>query len=84
MRTALTLIFAIIILSLIGCGQEAGSADPENGVVAVNTIPPEPTNTPAPPTEPPPAGDPCSVAGQQQQIDAAFASYQAVRTADSA
>ncbi|MEM9773735.1 MAG: hypothetical protein AAF902_04085 [Chloroflexota bacterium] len=41
------------------------------------TVEPEPTNTPAPLTIAPAADDPCSVAGQQQQIEEAFAQYQA-------
>ena len=76
---AYALLFMILLL---GCG-----AAPSEGASLVNeqpnaTIPPEPSNTPPPPTIPPVEGDPCSVAGQQQQIDAAYASYQANRTTE--
>jgi hypothetical protein len=72
---------AIFTLILAGCTnlaeQQLPAIEPTN-----STILPEPTNTPLPLIESAVEGDLCSVAGQQQQIDDAFAAYQARRTAD--
>lgn len=76
-----------LLFILVGCAIEP---DVETAVTAPTAsssedsaaVPPEPTNTPAPEVATVPAGEPCSVGGQQQQIDAAFATYQAAREGD--
>ncbi len=94
-RVKMIIYFLMFLLGTTGCAaaaieesaiQEAEVSLPAETAVLSNPEPtaiaPEPTNTPLPPVAPVAEGDPCSIAGQQQQIDAAFATYQAARAVD--
>ncbi|VAW32068.1 hypothetical protein MNBD_CHLOROFLEXI01-885 [hydrothermal vent metagenome] len=87
-KQTIILAFSVLILILMGCARASEEEQPSSVIntpllaEATNTIPPEPTNTPLPQTDPVADGDLCSVAGQQEQIDTAFAAYQAARSAD--
>ncbi|MEM8859178.1 MAG: hypothetical protein AAGD96_12700 [Chloroflexota bacterium] len=68
----------LLLLSLLGIGLLiACTAPPVPTPEPTIEVPPEPTNTLAPPTATPVSGDPCSVAGQQEKIESAFSAFQA-------
>lgn len=71
----LLFVFWIVGIGLLGACSTPPAATPTP--TAVIPVEPEPTNTLAPPTATPVAGDPCSVSGQQRQIEEAFSAFQA-------
>ena len=80
-KNTILLLLATAVLVLAGCASSTNQAAQLNEPT-IETIPPEPTNTPLPQAQPAAAGDLCSVAGQHAQIDEAFAAYRVARGAE--